>query len=316
MNPKILTVGSAYYTVDVSVPAIPPIGNSVKVKDFNRYPDGSAINTAIALEKLDTDSVAVASIGSDVGGRMLYKFLSSRLKNISAVHMEKGVVTGTIFDLDDMDGARRRMIFEGANLKLTSDMVDEAYSSCPDAAIINCDLPQEIVYTAILGASTHQIPTLVDLCGKEAARLPIDQFSNGTILVLDQENTRRYCGMKVDTVDDCLKACISLAGKVKSKYFVIRLEGKGAFAYNGKYYYFVPNYDFIPADERGGREYYNAALLLRYMMEGDIRMACEFAAVAETVSMLRPGGAANLPDYEDIRKFIIDNELDRKLLID
>ena len=44
-------------------------------------------------------------------------------------------------------------------------------------------------------------------------------------------------------------------------------------------------------------------------------MACEFAAVSETVAMLRKGGATNLPDYEDIKKFIVDNELDARLLI-
>ena len=135
------------------------------------------------------------------------------------------------------------------------------------------------------------------------------------ILVMDQANAQRYCNMRVQTVEDCLKACIALAGKVKAKYFIIRLDGKGAFAYNGKYYYFVPNYDFVPEDLRGGQECYNAALLLRYLMEGDIRMACEFAAVAETVAMLRPGGVSNLPGYEDIKQFIIDNELDAKLLV-
>ena len=56
-------------------------------------------------------------------------------------------------------------------------------------------------------------------------------------------------------------------------------------------------------------------LLGQYLLENDIRMACEFAAVAETVAMLRTGGVANLPDYEDIRRFITDNELDARLLI-
>ncbi len=315
MNPKILTVGSAYFSMNLEISSIPPSGGSAKVKNFTRYPDGSGVNTAMALQKLDTDCVLVASVGGDSGGKMVYKFLSSFLKNMSAVHVEKNVSVGTAFELDDVDGGRRKLILEGANSYLTAELVEEAFSSCPDAVIVNCDMPQEAVYSAVLAAGTHQIPVLVDLHGKQAARLPVDQFGNGTILVMDQANAQRYCGMRVDSVDDCLKACISLAGKIKSKYFVIRLEGKGAFAYNGKFYYFVPNYDFIPADERGGREYYNAALLLRYMMEGDIRMACEFAAVAETVAMLRAGGAANLPDYNEIRRFIINNELDSKLLV-
>ena len=315
MNPKVLTVGSAYFSMNLEIPAVPPSGGSTKIKKYIRYPDGSGVNTAIALQKLDTNCILVTSVGGDSGGKTVYNFLSSYLNNMLTVHVEKGESVGTIFNLDDVDGGRRRLVFEGANNFLTTDMVEDAFSSCPDAVIVNGDMPQEIVYTAILAANTHGVPTLVNLQGKQAARLPVDQFGNGTILVMDQSNAQRYCGMRVDTVEDCLKACISLAGRVKSKYFIIRLEGKGAFAYNGKYYYFVPNYDFIAADERGGTEFYNVALLIRYMIEGDIRMACEFAAVSETVAMLRKGGATNLPDYEDIKKFIVDNELEARLLI-
>ena len=316
MNPKILTVGSAYFSTDIEVSALPAAGGTAKVKNFVRYPDGSGVNTAVALEKLDTDCVLVASIGADTGGKMIHKFLSQYLKSVTTIHIERDLPVGTAFNLEDLDGTTRRLVYEGANLKLSPDLVEDAFSSCPDGVIVNCDMPEEIVSTAILAAGTHNVPVLVDLRGKLAARIPVEQFENGTILVMDQPNAQRYCGMHVETVDDCLKACISLAGKVKSKYFVIRLAGKGAFAYNGKYYYFVPNYDFIPADERGAKEYYNVALLLRYLMEGDIRMACEFAAVAETVAMLKKGGAANLPDYADIKRFVISNELDPKLLIE
>ena len=315
MSPKILTVGSAYFSMDMDIPSIPPAGGSAKVKNFIRYPDGTGIATAVALEKLEAQCMLCTAIGSDSLGKMIYKFLAGYVENLGGVHIEKGVSSGTKWTMTDVDEGKRTFVFEGANLSLTAEMVEDAYSCCPDAVIVNGDMPQEIVYTAILGANTHQVPVLVDLRGKQAARLPVDQFGDGTILVMDQANAQRYCNMRVQTVEDCLKACIALAGKVKAKYFIIRLDGKGAFAYNGKYYYFVPNYDFVPEDLRGGQECYNAALLLRYLMEGDIRMACEFAAVAETVAMLRPGGVSNLPGYEDIKQFIIDNELDAKLLV-
>ena len=315
MGLKILTVGSAYFSMDMDIPSVPPAGGTAKVKNFIRYPDGSGISTAVALEKLDAQAMLCTAIGSDSHGKMIYKFLSGYLQNLGGIHVEKGCSSGTRWNMTDVDGAKRAFVFEGANAVLTPAMVEDAYSCCPDAAIVNGDMPQEIVYIAILSATNHGIPVLVDLRGKQAARLPLDQFGDGTILVMDQANAQRYCGMRVQTVEDCLKACIALASKVKAKYFVIRLDGKGAFAYNGKYYYFVPNYDFVPEDLRGGQEYYNAALLLRYLLENDIRMACEFAAVAETVAMLRTGGVANLPDYEDIRRFITDNELDERLLI-
>lgn len=316
MNPKILTVGSCYFSVGLEIPAVPPTGGVTKIKNYVRYPDGSGVNTAVALAKLEADPILVTSVGNDSNGKMIMNFLSSHISVTESIHVEKGVSAGTVFRLLDVDGGKRQLVYEGANSFLTTEMVEEAFNACPDGVIVNGDMPQEIVYTAILAANSHQIPVLVDLRGRTAARLPVDQFGGGTILVMDQANAKRYCGMKVETVEDCLRACISLAGKVKSRYFVIRLEGKGAFAYNGKYYYFVPNYDFIPADERGGEEYYNAALLLRYLLEKDIRISCEFAALAETVAMLKSGGANNLPGYEDIRKFVLENELDRKLLIE
>ena len=53
MGLKILTVGSAYFSMDMDIPSIPPAGGTAKVKNFIRYPDGSGIATAVALEKLD-----------------------------------------------------------------------------------------------------------------------------------------------------------------------------------------------------------------------------------------------------------------------
>ena len=195
MNPKVLTVGSAYFSMNLEIPAVPPSGGSTKIKKYIRYPDGSGVNTAIALQKLDTNCILVTSVGGDSGGKTVYNFLSSYLNNMLTVHVEKGESVGTIFNLDDVDGGRRRLVFEGANNFLTTDMVEDAFSSCPDAVIVNGDMPQEIVYTAILAANTHGVPTLVNLQGKQAARLPVDQFGNGTILVMDQSNALlRYAG--------------------------------------------------------------------------------------------------------------------------
>ena len=318
MFPKILTVGSAYFSMEIDLSSFPASGAITKVKGFSRFPDGSGVNTAVALRKLDADCVPVLSLGADSNGKMLYNFLTNLIggSGMMTVHTERSSSNGTVFHINDLDGGNRTLVYDGANAFLSANMVEDAFSSCPDGVIVNADMPEEIVGSAILAANTHKIPVLVNLRGRTASRLPFEQIKDGTILVMDQDNVQRYAGTRVSTVEDCLKACISLSGKVKAKYFVIRLEGKGAFAYNGKYYYFVPNYDFVPASERGAEEYYNAALLLRCLIEGDIRIACEFAAVAETVVMMRKGGAANMPSYDDIKKFIIDNELDPKLLVD
>ena len=315
MYPKILTVGSAYYCMDVDIPSVPSNGGTASVKELVKYPGGTGVNTAVALQKLDADCVPVLSLGSDSNGTLIKDYLSSMIGSMMTVHIEKGASVGTTIKLTDVDGGVRLLEYDGANSFLSVGMVEDAFSSCPDGVIVNGDMPQEIVNTAILAANTHKIPSLVNLRGRQAGRLPIDQFRDGTILVMDQDNVQRYCGMRVQSVDDCLKACISLQGKVRSKCFVIRLAGKGAFAYNGKFYYFVPNYDFVPENRRGAEEYYNVALFLRYLFEDDIQIACEFAAVAETVVMLRKGGALRVPDYEDIRRFVIENELDPKLLI-
>lgn len=50
MNPKVLTVGSAYFSMNLEIPAVPPSGGSTKIKKYIRYPDGSGVNTAIALQ--------------------------------------------------------------------------------------------------------------------------------------------------------------------------------------------------------------------------------------------------------------------------
>ena len=85
MNPKVLTVGSAYFSMNLEIPAVPPSGGSTKIKKYIRYPDGSGVNTAIALQKLDTNCILVTSVGGDSGGKTVYNFLSSYLNNMLTV---------------------------------------------------------------------------------------------------------------------------------------------------------------------------------------------------------------------------------------
>lgn len=111
MNPKVLTVGSAYIFHESGDTCRPPSGGSTKIKKYIRYPDGSGVNTAIALQKLDTNCILVTSVGGDSGGKTVYNFLSSYLNNMLTVHVEKGESVGTIFNLDDVDGRQEKAGF-------------------------------------------------------------------------------------------------------------------------------------------------------------------------------------------------------------
>ena len=111
-----------------------------------------------------------------------------------------------------------------------------------------------------------------------------------------------------------MKLCVEIAGSCGISSILIRMENKGTFVHDNKYYYFVPNYDIIPLDMRGAAEYYDAALFTRWLYTGDLKLSAEYAAAAETAVMLTKGGVATLPTREDINVFIRENRLGERLI--
>jgi ribokinase len=130
-------------------------------------------------------------------------------------------------------------------------------------------------------------------------------------MIVDYDETLRCTGIRPSDQEKCMKACISLMKRVKSKYVVILLEGRGCFLYDGTYYDFIPAYDVPGLSGADVSKAFTTALVSEYLKaEGDIRRACDFATIVTALYLTRGGGLRAYPRLEDVKRFVVKNELD------
>ena len=314
MKMKFLTVGTSYFAKDLQVNGFPTPEREITCTDMYRYPDGSCLCRASAFYALGGNSIACTKIGADVNGTLIERFLQKRVEYPQYIYKSPTQLTGTRFILKHGEDESAVICYEGANADLTPLEVKEAFSVYPNAVTICADCTRDQLHAAIDRCISMNVPCFLSLVGEHAMDVEPEDLKGLSLLLLDNDSAERLGGYRPTTVERCMKLCVEIAGRSGVSSILIRMENKGTFVHDNKYYYFVPNYDIIPLDKRGATEYYDAALFTRWQYTGDLKLSAEYAAAAETAVMLTKGGVASLPTREDINTFIRENRLGERLI--
>ncbi|MBE6638045.1 MAG: carbohydrate kinase family protein [Ruminococcaceae bacterium] len=314
MKMKFLTIGNSYFAQDLCVDGLPTPEREITCSDMYRYPDGSCLSRASAYTALGGTSIACTKIGADVNGTLIERFLQKRVDFPQYIFKSESHLTGTRFYLKTEQEETAAIQYEGANSELTALEVKQAFGVYPDAATVCADCHPELLRASLERCIAMNIPCFLSLTGNHAMNIEPDDLRGVSLLLLDSNSAERFGGYLPTTVERCMKLCVEIAGSCGISSIMIRMENKGTFVHDNKYYYFVPNYDIIPLDSRGATEYYDAALFTRWLFTGDLKLSAEYAAAAETAVLLTKGGVATYPTREDINTFIRENRLGERLI--
>jgi ribokinase len=311
---KFLTVGTSYFAQDLQVNGFPSPEREIICSDMYRYPDGSCLNRASAYAALGGNSIACTKIGADVNGTLIERFLQKRVDYSQYIYKSERQLTGTRFYLKNEKDEVAPIQYQGANAELSVEDVKGAFGIYPDAVTICPDCSEDILKLCVERCISMNIPGFLSLVGNQTMQLDPDSLKGLSLLLMDTASAERYFGYRPTTVERCMKLCVEIAGSCGISSILIRMDNKGTFVHDNKYYYFVPNYDIIPLDCRGASEYYDAALFMRWLYTGDLKLSAEYASAAETAVMLTKGGVATLPTREDINTFVRENRLGERLI--
>ena len=315
MASTFLTIGRAYMAENYYVSAMPPADRLSVGKAYVRFPDGSGINTAIALAKMGVRSCVLAKIGDDIFGDALEKNLSDLDVYYSLLLKAPKTQTGVCASITENLGVRRKIVMEGANRTLNSNDIDRAFEMTrPNFLILNGDIPTESVKYAASLADDYSARVLLSLCTEFSLGVDLEELCGVELLVIDALNAKRRTGIVPGDVATNLKICSELSEMINAKFYILRCPDGSCFVYNGRYYYVIPTYDIDPLDETASIECFNASLLLKYLHTGEIKIACEFAVLCEIITCQKLGGPGSLPTLKDVKKFVTENQLDERLV--
>ncbi len=310
VRPRILTIGDVCAEMLLKTPCLPEKGGCQRGDNFFEVPGGAGLNAAVALARLGADPILAARLGDDGKADELTDYLSSEGVDTRFISKTRGENTALTVRLAEDGVPERRIVYPGAGEKLRNTDVEETFICYPDAVILQRGLPSEAVLEAVKSAAENNVK-LVLISLPDASLFPPGRMGSCEILIVDEEDAVRLTGIRPSDQEKCMKACLSFAQQVRTKYTVLRLGERGCFLYDGLYYHFYPAYDVPQPAGVSSAEAFSSAVVLEYLRSGgDMKRACEFAMIVCAIFLTRGGRLRGYPTNGDVRRFIARNEID------
>ncbi len=293
---RILSLGRAAVRLD-SVIGRFPMPNE-EITSYSRCSivlEGSGTACALASRFLGAESLLCSGVGDDLFGQKMIETFRDHGVETRFLFPFKGDRTTLAMHFREKGGALRRIFFEGAGEHLTTDEVEHAFLSFPDAAIASSELPRELVKTASLTAAEKKIPLFF---------LELDEvrpLEGGAFLyAVSSEKALRLTGDRTLSDAACMKACIRIAEFTPFSYCVIFLPNGGIFLYDGRYGKIHSGFSSEPIDEEGCDEAFLSALAVETAGGRTLAEALPFAFAARALTGAQPGYMESLPDRDEV----------------
>ena len=332
---KIVTIGSA--TMDVFVECdeanIVSVCSKDKNADFMSYPYGSKIdistfasnvggggvNTACNFGNLGFETSAIFKIGKDFYADGVLDFLKKQKVNLNSIVQKENISTGFSVILVSFQGDRTVLTHRGANANISEEDID-----------FNAIKEADMVYIAPLNGNSNKVlEKIVDFAEENNTKIC---FNAGTtsikkgyehlkgildsahVVVMNKEEASMSTGIEVrpdtktekfshDVIHQDIKRMLQ-ALKIKDYQVVVITDGsKGAYAYEGKNFYFCPTYPSDVISTLGaGDSFASTFCASLYKNGGDIGKALMYGSVNSASVVSKFGATEGLLTFEEIEK--------------
>ncbi len=267
-------------------------------------PGGKGANSAVAFKRLGADCVFCTKLGADLHGQRLYAYYNELGLNTSYIKADRDYPTGFAAVLKESSGENRIIYYPGANNRITTENLLEAFNSNPDALYVGFETTFDTALAAAKAAEAKQIPIFVDAAPADKNH-PLELLPELEIFSPNETETFEYTGIMPAGAESSLRAALTLYKRVKCKYLVIKQGSRGAFVYNGKHYKMIPAFraDKV-VDTTAAGDAFTAAMTLKYLDGGDIVEAVEFGCAAGAVAVSRNGASSSMPTEKEVIDFL------------
>lgn len=304
MDKRILVVSSANLDFVQRMHHLPHAGETVTETEngYGYVPGGKGANSAVTYARLGDDCVFCTRLGADANGDRLLSVYEKEGIDTRFIARDTKVATGLASILVEENGANRIIVYPGANNSLTADDAEDALTCYPDGVYLQFEIPDEAVIAAAHFAHEKDIPVFVD-AGPARADFPLEKLGRVEIFSPNETETKIFTGIEPTNSESCLRAAHKLSSMVDAKYIVIKLGGRGAFVYDGKFSHIVPTIPVNVVDTTAAGDTFTAALVHFYLQGMDILDATRMGHCAAAIGVSRPGAYTSIPTKEEVLAF-------------
>ena len=338
--PKIITIGSA--TMDVFVECDEanivsvctkdhssefmsyPYGSKIDISGFASNVGGGGVNTACNFGNLGFETSAIFKIGKDIYSEGILDFFKTQNVNLDNIIQLESSSTGFSIILVSFQGDRTVLAHRCANAQLNVNEIN--FNALKEA---------DLIYIAPLnGESNKVLEPIVEFAQKHNVKIC---FNAGTtsikkghehlkkilesahVVVMNKEEACMTTGIKVrpDTktekfsqqiIHEDIKSMLKSL-KIKDYQVVVITDGnKGAYAYEGKKFYYCPTFPSDVVSTLGAGDSFASTFCAALYRNGkDIGNALMYGSVNSSAVVSKFGATEGLLTFEQIEEKLKNN---------
>ena len=296
-----------------------PYGAKVEMSDFASQVGGGGVNTACNFANLGFNTGAIFKIGDDIYSAGILKFLKDKNIDLSYIVQDKKISTGFSIILVSFQGDRTVLAHRGANAKIKKSDID--FDAIKNA---------KLLYIAPMnGDSTKILDDMVNFAADNDVKICFNAGSSSIkkgfnyltkiledahIVVMNKEEASLATQIQVrpDTRDvkyseelihpDIKEMCKKL--RIRDyQAIVITDGGKGAYAYDGKQFFYCPIFDGPVVSTLGaGDAFASTFCAALYRTDKNIGKSLMYASVNSAAAVSEFGATQGLLTFEQIEE--------------
>ena len=210
MKSRILLIGSSNIDFVCRMNRVPERGETVISEDTYAFvPGGKGANSAVAAARLGADVVFCSRVGNDSYGNQLAEKYENEGIDTRFVIKDKTARTGLAAIMVEETGHNRIVVYPGANYNLCRNDVEGAFTTYPDALLMQLEIDTELVIEATKMAEEKDVKVVLD-AGPARADFPLESLGKLEILSPNETETKILTGIMPNSSENCLRACVNL----------------------------------------------------------------------------------------------------------
>lgn len=298
MTSQITVVGSANLDFVVSVPHHPTTGETVLGGDHLQIPGGKGANQAVAAARLGATVSFIGMIGDDDAGITLRESLETANVNTSGLRVAADAPSGIALITIDDEGDNAITVSPGANMALTTAMVDES-SVALSATVtqLQLEIPMDVVVHA---AATATGIVVLDPAPAPATGLPQALLDATNVLVPNETELALLAKRSVDPTD--LEDVSNAARSLSVETVVVTLGANGAVVVTGDAATHIPAPKIRAVDTTAAGDSFRSALSVKLASGAPILEAAQFAVNVGAATAMELGAQPSLPTIDQVKE--------------
>ncbi len=308
MKKRILIIGNSRIDFDIELSEFVNNGEETWVNlAYKTTPGGELGVAGVAITRLGGEAILCGCVGDDQYGKDTLKFYEEVGMDTRFIKTCKGEQSPICLTMDNEASERRRYASTALREEIDAELVEDAFTSLPDAVYVSLDIPPEAAVRAAQLAREKKIPAFFD--GERITQdFPLESLGVVDVLALDSSMVEKYTGIHPTSAQSNLCAAVELYKTIRAKTYLFKYGVGGAFAFKGNFSYYIP---YVEGADKRYNEVLVPAMIVETLRSGKSVRAARYASTVIAFAAKKDAELiASIPSETELLRYILEYEVE------